>query len=120
MAATTFRTTYRCGHTTERHADTPHTPGGVVDSTCTTLDCMTCEAARVANVPLWRLAGYASEAAYQAAVEHQARVADVERAREAWVAELAAMPEAERPFTTRPPMHGRPTLDDVAHEDFGD
>lgn len=112
---TIHRTYSRCGHT-----ETVKSWQKTDEERTQTLDqlCDECRAnpAIVAAQPEWQRFGYASPAAYDAALVHEAEVRKVEREREARVAALFALPASERPFRGAP-LSGAPTLDDVARED---
>lgn len=58
------------------------------------------------ETPFWQRAGYLSEADHLDDVAHHARVREVERQRAEDAAAINALPEAQRPYTTRAPMSG--------------
>lgn len=104
----------RCGHTVTTTFDWDRS--GIVEQQTLEAQCDACREAQAATEPeaLWVRGGYNSPEAYEAAVAHDRAVAQVERERAAYLERLAALPESERPFTTRAPMRGEQTLDQLA------
>ena len=107
--------TYQCGHTDVRLESAPTDRE---DTLAVPVLCDECarNPAIVAARRAWERAGYPSAEIYQAAIEHDRAVSEIERQRAVDLAALAALPESARPFTTRAPLSGAPTLDDLAAE----
>lgn len=121
---------YACGHTDSFVAwgDSAHLGGQTI------LHQEPCRACRVAalaaereakeqaasqanggEVPAWFRQGYLSEAHQRECVAHDVEVRRLEQERADSLAQIAALPEAERPFQGAP-MRGAPSLDELARE----